>query len=255
MNVRTEFDGGVVPGTLNRHSPLPLYHQLYEILRGKIVRGEWQPGEMIPTEVELMQRHAVSRTTVRQVLDLLVRDGLIFRQQGRGSFVAHPAVEQTLVRIASFTDDMRQRGFRPGTHVLFAELLPAPADIAEKLSISQGEELACVRRLRLADDEPMAIEESYLVHRCCPGILAHDFANQPLRQILDSNYDIRWLHASQTVRAIPASRDQAQLLGIQPKAALLQIERVSYSTQGVAVEFLRVYYRGDRYVLFNELHA
>jgi GntR family transcriptional regulator len=255
VNNKTELEVPLTPSLLNRNSPLPLYHQLYEILRGKITRGEWQPGDMIPTEAELTQQHAVSRTTVRQVLDLLVRDGLIFRQQGRGTFVAHPAVEQTLVRIASFTEDMRRRGFRPGTKVLLAQLQPAPSEIAANLRVPMGEELACLRRLRLADDEPMAIEESYLVHRYCRGILRHDFANQPLRQIMDREYDIRWLHASQTVRAVPASREEAVLLGIQPKAALLNIERVSYSTQELAVEFLRVFYRGDRYVLFNELHA
>jgi GntR family transcriptional regulator len=126
---------------INRNSKLPLYHQLYEILRSNITRGEWQPGDMIPPESELIDRYQVSRTTVRQVLDMLVNEGLIYRQRGRGTFVAHPTVEQALVRIISFTEDMRQRGFKP------------------------GEELARLERLRLADDEPMSIEDSYLVSR------------------------------------------------------------------------------------------
>ena len=107
-------------GHINRSSKLPLYHQLYELLRSGITSGRWQPGDMLPPESELTERYEVSRTTVRQVLEMLVNEGLIYRQRGRGSFVAHPTVEQTLVRIISFTDDMRQRGFESGTEKIFS---------------------------------------------------------------------------------------------------------------------------------------
>jgi GntR family transcriptional regulator len=238
---------------IDRSSKLPLYHQLYEILRDEILHGEWQPGDVIPPEPDLIRLHGVSRTTVRQVLDMLVNEGLIYRQQGRGTFVAHPTLEQALVRIVSFTDDMRQRGIKPGTEILSSEVIPAPRDIAEKLAIEPGEELAHLGRLRLADGEPMAIEESHLVHRYCPGVLQGDYASNPLREALDQRYGIRWLRAKQIIRAIPASRDLARVLSITPKSALLYIERVSYSQYNTPVEFLRIYYRGDRYALYNEL--
>jgi GntR family transcriptional regulator len=239
---------------IDRGSKLPLYHQLYQILRGDIVRGEWQPGDMIPPESELIERYQLSRTTVRQVLDMLSNEGLIYRQQGRGTFVAHPTVEQALVRIISFTEDMRQRGVRPGTEVLSSGLIPAPQDIAEKLEIEPGEELARLERLRLADGEPMSIEESHLVHRYCPGVLEGNYASNPLREALERDYGIRWTHAKQTIRAISASRNLARLLSVPPHSALLYIERVSYSQQNTPVEFLRIYYRGDRYTLYSELH-
>jgi GntR family transcriptional regulator len=116
--------------SINRDSRLPLYTQLYEILRARITSGEWTPGEMIPPEHELMDSHQISRTTVRQTLDMLVNEGLIYRQRGRGTFVAHPPMEQALLRIISFTDDMQQRGFEPSTEVLFSGLVPAPQDIS-----------------------------------------------------------------------------------------------------------------------------
>lgn len=247
---------GTVTGVMEQidhRSRLPLYHQLHEILHGKISRGTWQPGDMIPPESELVEQFQVSRTTVRQVLDMLVNEGLIYRQRGRGSFVAQPTVEQGLVRIISFTDDMRQRGFEPGTKVLSTGLLPATREIAEKLNVQPGEELAYIKRLRLADGEPMSVEESHLVHRYCPGILDGDYATNPLREALDSHHGIRWLHARQTIRAILAPPDLAAQLAIDPRAALLFLERVSTSTQNIAVEFLRIYYRGDRYTLYNEL--
>ena len=239
---------------IDRSSKLPLYHQLYEILRQDILRGEWQPGDMIPPESELTERYGISRTTVRQVLDILVNEGLIYRQQGRGTFVAHPTVEQALVRIISFTEDMRQRGFRPDTEVLSAGVVAAPPDIAEKLGIEPGDELVRLERLRLADGEPMSIEESHLVHRYCPGVLKGDYASHPLREALERDYGIRWLHARQVIRAIPAPSDLARTLSIPPRSALLTIERVSYSQQNTPIEFLRIYYRGDRYALYNELH-
>jgi GntR family transcriptional regulator len=239
---------------IDRHSKLPYYQQLYEILRGKITRGEWESGDMIPPESELVEQYQVSRSTVRQVLDMLVQEGLIYRQRGRGSFVSHPTLEQTMTRIVSFTEDMRQRKFTPGTQVLSAILLPAPEDIAQKLQVPAGEELAGLRRLRLADGEPMSVEESYLVHRYCQNVLQHDYARQPLREVLDNEYGIKILNAKQVIHAIAAPEELAGHLEISPGAPLLFIERTSTSQGMVPVEFLRIYYRADRYALYNELH-
>jgi GntR family transcriptional regulator len=239
--------------SLSRESKLPLYQQLYDILRGELTRGQWKPGDMLPAESELMQRYGISRITVRQVLDMLVRDSLIYRQQGRGTFVAHPTIEQTQVRIVSFTEDMHQRGFRPGTEVLEAGLVPATADIAAKLAVEPGEVLAHLRRLRLADDEPMSIEDAYLVHRYFPGVLSGDYTISPLRRTLEEKYGVRLVRAKQVLRAVMAPSTLARLLSVRQSAALLFIERVSFSAQGVPVEFLRIHYRGDRYVLYNEL--
>jgi GntR family transcriptional regulator len=238
-----------------RDSKLPYYQQLYEILRGQILRGEWQPGDLLPSESELIERYEVSRITTRKALEELVNEDLIYRERGRGTFVAHPAVEQALVRIVSFTEDMRQRGLEPGTEVLAAGLMPAPEDVAEKLQVEPEEELARLERLRLADGDPMSIEESHLVHRLCSGILKHDFARNPLREALEEKYGIRLTHAHQVIRAATASRDLAEKLSVRSNAALLYIERISYTDTGAPVEFLRLWHRGDRYALYNELRG
>jgi GntR family transcriptional regulator len=240
------------PG-LNPRSLLPLYHQLFELLHHEIASGKWKPGDMIPPESELVKRYQVSRITVRKVLDLLVREGLIVRERGRGTHVAQPRLEHGLSRIVSFTDDMRQRGFQASTRVLFSGLMPASESIARELSIAEGTELARLDRLRLADGQPMCVEQSYLVHKYLPGILDHDFAARSLREVKVGEYGIRWSRARQTIQAITASTELAQVLSIKRNAALLYIERVSYSQDDVPVEFLKVYYRADRYVLYNEL--
>jgi GntR family transcriptional regulator len=241
--------------SIDRRSKLPYYQQLYEILRGKIARKEWKPGDMIPPESELIETYQVSRSTVRQVLEMLVNEGLIYRERGRGSFIAHLTLEQAMVRIVSFTEDMRQRGFDPGTRVLSARLVPASKDIAERLQVPTGEPLACVERLRLADGEPMSIEESYLVHRFCLDVLQHDYARQPLREILERDYNIRLVNAKQVIRAIPAPTNLAEFLDVRPRSPLLFIERISFSQSSLPIEFLRIYYRADRYSLYAELNG
>lgn len=240
---------------INRRSKLPYYQQLYEILRAEISRGAWKPGELIPGESELIKTFKVSRITVRQVLGMLAREGVIYRERGRGTFVAHPTVDQGLGRIISFSEDMRRRGFRPASKILSSRILPAPPDIAAKLEIEPDEELACIERLRLADDEPMSVEKSFLVHRYCPGVTSiYNPASDSLRELLERRYGIHIARANQAIRAVAAPRPLARLLSIPERAPLLQVERISYSQQGAPIEFLTVQYRADRYSLHNELH-
>ncbi|MDX1416930.1 MAG: GntR family transcriptional regulator [Candidatus Promineifilaceae bacterium] len=238
---------------LIQDSEFPYYRQLYEILRRDIIEGQRAPGELLPSESELIDRYEVSRITVRQAMDLLVQDGLVYRRRGRGTFVATPKIEQGLTQIISFSEDMRRRGFHAETAVLDSTLLKADKEIAEKLEVVVGEEIARLERLRLADAEPLSIEISHLVHRLCPGVLAGDYARSPLRELLERHYDLRLVRATQVIRAIGASDDVAHKLSIHPGAPLFYIERVSFSQYNRPVEFLELYHRGDRYALYNEL--
>ena len=234
-------------------SESPYYRQLYEFLRKDIVEGQRPPGELLPSESELIDRYQVSRITVRQAMDLLVQDGLVYRRRGRGTFVAVPKIEQGLTQIISFSEDMRRRGFHAETAVLSSYVMSASQEIAENLDITHGEEIAFLQRLRLADGDPLSIESSYLVHRLCPRVLEGDYARNPLREALENNYDLRLVRATQVIRAIAASEDLAQKLSIAPASPLFFIERISYSQYDRPVEFLQLYHRGDRYALYNEL--
>jgi GntR family transcriptional regulator len=186
---------------------------------------------------------------------MLVKEGLIYRQRGRGTFVAHPKLEHGLSRIVNFSEDMLQRGFKPKSKVLFSRLIQADPEIAEKLGVETGEELTRLDRLRLADNEPMCLEKSHFIHRFCPGILNHDFETTSLRMIKERDFGIRWLRATQQIRAISANSDIAVHLLVKSGAPLLYIERVSYSQQDVPIEFLQAYYRSDRYTLYAELQG
>jgi len=240
---------------IDRDARLPLYYQLYEILHEKILMKDWKPGDRLPTEAELVELHGVSRITVRKVLDMLVKEGLIYRQAGRGTFVAHVTLEHGLSHIISLTEDMQRRGFAVSTRVLFSGLIPAPDYMAEKLNIRVGEELARLERLRLADGEPMCIENSHFVHKYCRGILDHDFSERSLREIKIQEYGIRWIRARQTIRAVSAPPEVADLLNIPKNSPMLVFERVSFSQDNIPVEFLQACYRADRYTLYNELQG
>lgn len=245
----------ILQDRVNPQSKSPLYQQVYQLLRNKILAGYWDAKEALPSENELVEQYQVSRATIRQALDELVSDGLIYRRQGKGTFVSPPNVEQGLVRIVSFTEDMHQRGLQPGTKLISAGLVPATAVQAHHLQIEVNESLARIERLRLADDMPMSVEVSFLVHRYCVGILAQDYTSQSLRQMLENSYQIRITSARQKIQAVSASEDMAEVLGIEPGAALLYIERISYSDQNVPVEYLRLFHRGDRYTLHADLRG
>jgi GntR family transcriptional regulator len=236
-------------------SKSPLYQQIYQLLRHKILGGQWNPNEMLPSEAELVEQYNVSRATVRQALDELVSDGLIYRRQGRGTFISPPTVEQGLVRIVSFTEDMQQRGLNPGTKLISAGLVSASKMLANDLQIEEGESLARIERLRLADGAPMSVEVSFLVHRYCPGILAQDYTTRSLRLMLEESYQIRITSARQKIQAVAATEEMAEVLGIDPGAPLLYIERISFSEFDVPVEYLRLFHRGDRYTLHADLRG
>ncbi len=235
--------------------PISFYQQLYTILRQELARGTWKPGERMPSEAELITAYGVSRITVRQAFELLVNDGLVYRRRGSGTYVTIPLIEHGLNRIISFTEDMRRRGLQPDTRLIGMRLEPASADVARRLDIDTGAELAVVERLRLADGVPMSVERSHLVHRLCPGVLEGDYVQTPLHIALLERYGIRLARAHQAIHAMAADKTRAGLLSVSVGAPLFFIERVSFRQGGIPAEFLQIYQRGDRYVLYNELRA
>jgi GntR family transcriptional regulator len=131
--------------------------------------------------------------------------------------------------------------------------MQALVETGEKLGVASGEELALIMCLRLADGEPMSVEESYLHHRLCPGVLDHDYARRPLTGILEAAYGIVLRRAEQVIRAIPAAASLASRLHIKEGEPLLYIERVSYAQNDEPLEYLCIYHRGDRYAFFTDL--
>ena len=230
--------------------PVPLWFQIAARLRSAITTGEFKPGEVLPSEAEINAAFKVSRTTARASLDRLKQEGLISRHSGRGSIVLKPRVDQPVNELASFSEDMRRRGFRAS----YATFGAAPAEVTTEVAAAFGLEplsrAFCIRRLLLADDEPMGMSVSWL----SPSVLAD--RTPPTPEELDSGSLYEWLArhcgariatAREFIEAANADAAMARRLDVSPGSALLVARRRSRAANGDSVEYAVMHYRADRY--------
>lgn len=232
---------------LDKNSFTPMYFQIQTQLLNQIKSGQLRPGDALPGEEELTRIYGVSRMTSRQALQSLTAQGLAYRQKGRGTFVLQPKVEKDIAHLLGFSAEMRTLGFKVSSRVLEKGSTAAPPEIAMRLHIEPGASALHLRRLRLADDEPVAIEEVWLSQNQFPGIEKIDFGRHSLYETLREQYGIRIGSADEVIEARSASRQEAELLAIAPKSSLLVISRTLLSTDGKPVEAGLSLYRGDRY--------
>lgn len=237
---------------LDRKSPVPLYYQLKEIFRSWIISGEFGENGRFPSESELQERFGVSRVTVRRALSELVNEGFLIREQGRGSFVVRPRVQDQLRRLTSFTEDMQLRGLATESRILDFRLVH-DEEVARKMEIPQDEELVQLRRLRLVEGEAIAIQNAFVRHRFCPGILEQGLLQGSLYKTLEESYGLRLGRAIQTVEAKPADEYEAQLLALEVGQPVLVLERLTFLADGNPIEYVRSIYHGDRYRFTVEL--
>jgi GntR family transcriptional regulator len=240
-------------GTINRKSPIPLYYQLKEIMRENVHSGVWKPGDLIPSERELSEMHRLSRMTARQAITELVNEGIFYREQGRGTFVSRYKIIQQLMRLTGFTQDIQARGQRPSTKVLAARMLPADELTAERLGIDVGQLVYCLQRLRLADDEPLAIEQSQLSFKNCEQLLDENFESQSLYSVLEERFGLPLVEAEQELEAGLAGSEEARLLNIAVGSAVLFTRRTTYTDRNQPIEYAQSVYRGDKYKFFTRL--
>ncbi|MGB0389277.1 MAG: GntR family transcriptional regulator [Ardenticatenaceae bacterium] len=233
--------------------PLPKYYQIAEGLREQITSGRLKPNDQIPTEEALCRQYQVSRGTVQQAIRELVRDGLIRRERGRGSFVNQlPKPQSTFFTLTSFAQDMRRQGRVPTTQLLTAEQIPAPRDVAERLGVAVGESLLHIVRLRLADGQPVAYETRYLASALCPTLLEHDLEEESIHWLLVSHYQIPLVRMTHTVEIQALSAPQAEMLQVQAGTRAFFVDRLTYTTeqeQKVPAVWFQAIYRQDNYDL------
>jgi GntR family transcriptional regulator len=239
--------------TIYRNSPVPRYHQLKEILRDCIRQGEWKPGDLIPSERELGETYSISRMTARQAITDLVNEGVFYREQGKGTFVSQNRITQQLLRLTGFTEDIRARGQHPSTKVLTAAMMPADEVIAEHLRIEPGSMVFCLRRLRLADDEPLAIEDSALNFKGCEGLLEEDLEHNSLYQLLEHQYGVPLMEAEQEIEAGLASPENAEILQTSVGSPVLFTRRTTFTDRNRPIEYARSVYRGNKYTFYAHL--
>ena len=232
---------------LRREAPDPLYLQLKDSLVAEIASGRYRSNQRLPSERELATRFKVSRMTARQALLELAHDGTAYTRVGKGTFVAEPKIDQQLRALTGFSQDVRARGGRPTSRVLEAKVIPATPDVAAALRVPPNADVILLSRLRLADGIPLAIEMAYLPFALFPKLLHHNFARESLYDVLENECKLTLTQAEQSIEAALASAREIELLKLIPPAAVLKMQRLTLTADGVPVEYVLSVYRGDRY--------
>jgi GntR family transcriptional regulator len=238
---------------VSRGLPVPLYYQLREILRAHIARGDWQPGQKIPSEAELCAHHRLSRITVRQAVKSLVNEGLLFCSQGRGTFVAGRRVSHVVSELVSFSEEMAQRGLAATSRLLEAKSERPVHRVRTALQLQDNEDAIRIRRLRLAGAEPMALQTAYLPGRRFSGIEAQIDDTSSLYRILETEYGVRLARAVEVYAPAVLKSSAARALQTTIGAPAFEVERTTFDTENRPVEFVMSILRGDRLQLTLEL--
>ncbi len=230
--------------------PIPKYFELASRLRAQVEQGQLRPGEQIPSEPRLCETYGLSRGTVRQAIQLLENEGLLVREQGRGTFVARPAQTSHQFSLSSFDDEMRRQNRQPSTRLLTGEVIPCPPAAAARLALAEGTPVFHIRRLRLADREPAAVESRLLAQALCPHLAEEDLEIASLHWLFVQKYRIPLVRMEHVVEIQPVTPEEAARLEIEPATPAFQVDRLTFTTdhagQKVPAVLFQAVYRQDQ---------
>jgi GntR family transcriptional regulator len=238
-----------MPDQIDPHDAVPRYYQLASILREQILEGRFDTHHPIPSERQLETLYSVSRPTIRQAVDLLVRQGYLYREHGRGTFVSPQKLQKGISELTSFSEDMKQRGLEPGQVILSLGMTAAPDKVRQQLDLPVEDcQVLKVERLRLGDGVPMGLQTSYT--RLPEGgsvERAELEAAGSIYRLLQEKYHLIPTEADETLEVTVATKEEAKLLQIRAGSPLLLSERTTFSQNRRPFEWVKILYRGDRY--------
>lgn len=231
---------------IDKNNKLPLYYQLYEIITHDIKYGAFDENDKLPSERELCERFDISRSTVRQAMNELEKDGYIYKEHGKGIFVSPKSFKQDLLKFYSFTDEMKKIGKNPTSKVLDFEKIKSDERLARKLGIKISGKLYKFTRLRLADDEPIMLETSYLPVSRFPNLTREELEEKPMYDIFRDKYDVEFSKAEERFRPVNTRKNEAEILNVSRKVPGMMIERSTYEGEKV-IEYTVGIARGDKF--------
>jgi GntR family transcriptional regulator len=232
----------------------PLYQQIKALITQSLQSGEWKPGELIPSEVELANRFKVSQGTVRKAIDELSAENLVVRRQGKGTFVATHHEARAQFRFLRLMPDLGEAHY-PDNRIIEVKRLRAPAEVARQLDIKSGDSVIFIKRVQSFDGAPTILEELWLPGIIFKGLTAERLIEYkgPMYGLFESEFGTHMIHAAEKIRAVAADKDVAELLAVAVNTPLLSVERVSYTYGNKPVEVRRGLYLTDRHHYQNEL--
>ena len=236
----------------------PLYQQIKGMLLNSLRLGEWKPGEVIPSEMELAARFHVSQGTVRKAIDDLSAENLLVRRQGKGTFVATHAEQQVQFRFLKLVPNSGTPGSEGPAqrHIIQYRRAPASAEVARSLALRTGDAVLQARRLLSFIATPTVLEDIWLPAAPFKGLTAERLSSYqgPMYALFETEFNVRMVRAEEKVRAVPAADGLEQLLEVAHGTPLLSVERIAYTYKDVPMELRRGYYRTDTHYYHNRLN-
>lgn len=230
---------------LDPKSPLPLYYQLRTLLKKEIERRTWKEEEMIPSEKEISASCCISVGSVRKAIDSLVQDGILFRKQGKGTFVVKQDFRLTYIRFFHSSGKESKHDIMPVSEVLTVNIESPQPDVKQILKLGNTDRVIVVKRLRRRKDVPVLLEILFLPKRYFPSFNRSDFAEDPLYPMYNKKYRVFVIGADDYYEPKVANAKEAEALGIQPGDPVIFIERISYTHGDKPVEYRKCTGRGD----------
>ncbi len=231
---------------LDENSPIPLYYQLENLIKEEIEEGNYKEGEKIPSERKLSELSNLSRMTVRKAVENLVKEGILERKRGQGTFVSANNLENS-AGLIGFTESVKSHGMIPNNTVIRQQLIEPNAEISQRLNLGQGEKVILALRLRLADNEIWGLEESYIPYAICPKLLDIDISQRSIYRTLKEEGH-KPTKATNEIEAISADEYLSSLLEVKQGKPILKNYRTTFSYER-PINFSYNYYRGDKYTI------
>ena len=235
----------------------PLYRQIKGLILQSLQSGEWKPGEVIPSEIELAARYRVSQGTVRKAIDEMAADNLVVRRQGRGTFVATHAEQHVQFRFLKLVPDTGAPGSEGPAErdIIDCRRTRATVDIARALALRTGDAVLQVRRVLSYAGVPTIVEDLWLPATPFEGLTAERLSDYhgPMYALFEIEFNVRMVRADEKIRALPATGGLELLLKVEQGTPLLSVERIAFTYKDVPMELRRGYYHTDTHHYHNTL--
>jgi GntR family transcriptional regulator len=225
----------------------PLYAQIKDALRERILDGTYAPHSQMPSEHELCAAFDVSRITVRQALGDLQKEGLVFKRHGKGTFVAKPKAFQNVTSLQGFAEAMTSMGHEIVNQLRSFRVVEADRHIAAQLQLQEGAPVVEIHRIRLLNREPVSLEITWVPEAFGQRLANADLATRDIFLILENDCGVPLGHAELAIDAILANDDIADALRVEENSAVLRIERLTHDASGAPIDYEYLYFRGDAF--------
>ena len=232
---------------IDKKSEIPLYQQLAHSIKKAVDEQKLRENDKIPAENEFCKIYDLSRTTVRQALDILEKDGYIYKLRGKGSYVSTPKIYQNRSSFSKFYDDMRSLGKVPVSKIISLKIKVADAYVREKMQLEENEMLCQIKWIRYGNNEPLIYETINLNYKLVDGIEMKELTDKKLYDILSEEYGIKMTHGKELFYPCKLDINEAKNLGLKENDLGMKVERVVFQGKDV-VEYTTSTVRGDRFI-------